>query len=311
MNTALNMKQGTHPMSKTRTGQMMNWLSILFALAVVAVAFGAALFLAKPLGPSQQDFVPHGHRPFNFSCSNRSSKNIWIYSVKVLNHTVGSGRGGGVGDSRKDCTPEALLATQADFLWWEMEDPKDFNAARRGPQDPAKRLRASLPFPEFDVEASRWEVYYTLLDGDRWVGRFEGTVAKPIGAMPAPVDPALPGANQQWIHFQFRNQSDHVVAFYPRKTQLVHGESDTQINFPAIPNDKQFHCVAAHSQKGSIYRPQQGTKLEIVWYYREGSGPHNQTIDLPNFSTKTKNWYCYFTLDENDTWIADFEGVAK
>ena len=300
--------------AKPRLKKML-WHSAIAIIAVVisaGVSFGV-LSQRRSLDKLADPKVPYPHRPFSFTSKNISNKTVWLYSVNVLGHTVGSGRLGtcGVGDSRKDCTPEALMATQAKFLWWEMEDPKDSNAARRGPEDPSKRLQYSLPFPKFDVEADAWRCFYTLQESGTWVGMFEGVVAKPIGAKPAPVDSTLPGANQQWLYFQFKNQSDHVVAFSSLKNQLVHAESGAVIKFPAIPNDKQFHCVAVHSDEGSIYRPQPETKLEIVWYYREGSGPHSQTIDLPEFTTKTSNWYCYFTLNTNNTWAVEFEGVEK
>lgn len=304
-------------MNRLGKGYMMNWLSILFVLVVVAIAGGTALFLSKPWGSSQQGFVPYGHRPFGFSYKNTSDRNVWVYSVKVLNHTVGSGRmsacrggSGGVGDSRKDCTPEALMATQAKFLWWEMEDPKDFNAARRGPEDPALRYRYSLPFPEFDVEADAWRCSYTLQEDNTWVGIFKGTVSKPIGAKAGPVDPNHPGVNQQWIHFNFRNLTGKRVRLDRSKTQLINPESTISPKFPAVPTNKQFHCTTAHSHEGSIFRPTPESKLQLVWYW-EGSGSNKQTIALPEFSVEQNNWYCYLTLGGDQTWSAVFEGTEQ
>ena len=296
---------------------MLWYLDIAFfaVLFSAGVCFGLLSQQGAPENTADQK-VPYPHRPFSFSYKNNSSDMVWVRSVDVLGHTVGSGRmwarnrgGGGVGDRRKDCTPEALLATQAKFLWWEMEDPKDFNAARRGPDDPSKRLQYSLPFPEFDVEADAWRCFYTLQEDDTWVGMFEGVVSKPIGDEPVPVDPSLPGANQQWIHFQFRNMSDHVAAFSRVKTRLVNGEVETLIKFPAIPADGRFHCVTGHSHEGSIYRPTKGSRLELSWYFRGGDKMRSETIHLPVFSPEETNWYCYLTVDSEGRWTAEFEGA--
>lgn len=296
--------------SKTRSNRMI-WYSLVAALSALVGA--GVFFVLLAQRKSANPKVAYSRRPFSFTSKNLSNKIVWLYSIDVLGHTVGSGRLGtrSVGDRRKDWTPEALLTTQAKFLWWEMEDPKDFNAARRGPQDPALRRRCSLPFPEFDVEADAWHCFYSLQQDNTWAGIFKGTVSKPLGAKPDSVNPNSPGMNQQWIHFNFRNLSGKRIRLDGLKTQLISAQSTATIKFPDVPADKQFHCTTAHSHRGSIYRPTPECKLQLVFWHLEGNGPHEQSITLPEFSVEQKNWYCYLTLGDDQTWSAVFEGTEQ
>ena len=59
----------------------------------------------------------------------------------------------------------------------------------------------------------------------------------------------------------------------------------------------------------NLFRPSLGSKVELVWRDRRDDNLRQQTIQLPEFSPDVKNWYCYFTLNENQEWTAVFEGT--
>ena len=52
-------------------------------------------------------------------------------------------------------------------------------------------------------------------------------------------------------------------------------------------------------------------EIELIWVDHSSWDKHQQTTSLPKFSTKLKHWYCYFTLNKNQVWTADIEGLDK
>jgi hypothetical protein len=282
---------------------------------------GAVADQQEPITKKDKTQVPYESREFSFDYSNNTDETVWVDSVRVLNRLVNmhrvwaNGEGAGISKSRNDCTPEALLNTQADFLWWKMDDPFDSKSAQRRPKDPTKSFRSSMLFPWLDVEADRWRCYFTLQNDKTWVGRFEGVVLKPIGAKPDILKRSKLEGNNQWIQFQFCNLTDKEICFLKPDGKLLGTNSETLLYIPNIPADKSFHGFAAHSHEGSIYRPVPGGRVELVWCipaYKLKTGDETrtrtQTINLPNFDPKIDNWYCYFTLNPDNKWTATFEG---
>ena len=94
-----------------------------------------------------------------------------------------------------------------------------------------------------------------------------------------------------------------------KTNKLVFAEKATPLGIERIPADGEFHGFAAHAENGSIFRPSSGSKVELVWRDRRDDNLRQQTIQLPEFSPDVKNWYCYFTLNENQEWTAVFEGT--
>jgi len=263
---------------------------------------------------------------FSFSYGNATGETVWVYSVQVLNNDAACGRAwankpidkGGISYGRKDCTPEALLENPAQFLWWKMKDPMDFATARRGPQDPSERFRDSVDFPQFDVDADAWRCFFTLTKQNKWVGKFEGVVLKPIGVeWPNPKKMTRP-VNSCWIQFQFRNRTEREISFPIGRSTLANSNGETSLDIPNIPADGVFHGFVAHCHESSIYRPSPDARLKLEWgipAYKLKSGVEkgvkSRTIDLPEFDASVTNWYCYFTLNPDNTWTASYEGLKQ
>jgi len=252
---------------------------------------------------------PYSSRLVNFDYSNEMETSVWVDSVMVLNKdfTAGSigprvANCGGIGDARNGCTPEALLGTDAHFKWWQFAGGRIDNAVRKGPADPSKKFQCKIPFPEFDLDAKEWEFNYTLQPDNVWAGRFVG------------VEPKQPGARKvektkgRWLHLQFRNQTGQEVGFGSSKTKLVNSTRETLLYLPEIQPTGKFVAYAATCEDGSIYQPEPGSAIELVWY----PGKHRQTVSLPEFSPDEKDWYCHFTLGKNsNSWTVEFEGVKE
>jgi len=255
--------------------------------------------------------VPYEYREFSFDFNNLGSDSVGG-ELKVLAHFIdcgavantGSHIGSGESDRRKDCTPKALLKSPGDFDWYKQSE------LGAGTKIPKKRYKLKVPFPEFDVDAQAWRCYFTMQHDNTWVGRYEGVKSKKLNAENNLAGLSKEGKQQSWIYFQFLNLSDKEIYFDPPKTKIVTGSSEALLFLPNVPADGQLHSIAAHSHKGSIYRPQAGSKLVVDWGVA-GTPPQRHEFDLPDFSNKKMNWYCYFTLDKNGSWSTDFEGVVE
>lgn len=284
----------------------MKAVSIIISPVIVC----GCLLVATFLWPQKYDY-----HPFTFDTSNLTDKEMTIRSVKVLGRSVRAGgrypntiRKNSIGFSRRDCTPEALLESPAKLTCWEkrFDDPKTKGTS---PIDPANEMVFLLPFPEFDVDEHEWACHFTLQSNFQCVGQYDGVKVKPIGVKPDPSNSSSP--NQQWIHMQFRS-SRGTRYFSDKNSKLICGDAETLLFIPEIPGDGKFHGFAAHSPKGSIYRPLTGSKLVFEWgAQNQWDTDQYQEIELPRFSEKQKSWYCYFTLGEDEKWSAVFEGVAE
>jgi len=194
---------------------------------------------------------------------------------------------------------------------WKVSDPSK-RGGSYSPEDPADERNASVSFPEFDVEATAWRCLYTLLDDKTWVGKFAGTLAKRPGAVAKPV----PSDGDSWFHCHFRNLTGKKVLLSKWETKVMTEGHEFEPEIRFLPADKRFHGFSAHSQKGSIYRIKPGDSLQIAWAFYEWElntrSMKTQTFVFPEFSAEEKNWYCYFSLDdEKGEWTAAFEGVSK
>jgi len=261
--------------------------------------------------------TPYKFRPFSFAYSNATRATISLGSATVLAKDLRCGRvwaggvGSSIGDTRKDCTPEALLRKPAQFVWWKISDPFDMDAIR-APKDPFKEVQQSITFPEFDVEATAWRCHYTLVDDKTWVGKFSGTLAKTPGAAAKPV---LNGDGNSWLHCHFRNLANKEVFLSKWETKILTNEHEFEPGIRFLPADKRFHGFSANCQEGSIYRLEAGDSLQIAWAFEKKDlntrAMKKQTFLMPEFDAKKKNWYCYFTINEKEEWTATFEGTTK
>lgn len=281
---------------------------VALACCLFLLGFSACTPQTSLKKTNQKRSPPNRYRPLSFGYSNISDDTVWIDSADLLSKSVGSGRvwsgannGNNWSFSRKDCTPEALLATNTKFTWWKMADARDTIAARKRPESEDDIFHDELPFPEFDVDADAWRCFYTLQQGDRWVGEFLGVVVKPIG-----IKTSESTGEQQWLHFYFRNRTENGIGFDKTQTRLVNGTERREVELPIVPPTGEFIGYAATCETGSIYRPEVGSTLELMWH----PAGTKQIVVLPDFSPDVKNWYCYFTLNEaNGEWTVLFEGV--
>lgn len=259
---------------------------------------------------------PYKFRPFSFAYFNTTNEMVRLRSVQVLSNDAAGGSmwaggsGSSVSYSRKDCTPEALLGSPANFVWWNVTDPSN-RAALYVPEDPSDECQASLSFPEFDVEASAWRCFYTLLNDNTWVGKFAGTLAKQPGTTAKPA----PAGGDSWLHCHFRNLTDKEVLLSKWETKIVTKDHEIEPGIRFLPADKRFHGFSANCHKGSIYRLAPGDTLQIAWSFekKELNTPamKKETFVFPDFAAEKKNWYCYFSLNEKEEWTATFEGVPE
>jgi hypothetical protein len=255
------------------------------------------------------------YHSFSFYFNGRHEKATYLKSATVLGRNVRMGfhpnshhRGGNIHYSRADCTPDALLITTADFVWWDKRftDPESKSHA---PLKPEQKLTCSLPFPEFDWKQD-WTCTYTLQEyGRTWVGRFDGVKPKAIGAEPKK-HAGRKQPKQPWLYVFFRNQTGREVWLSQPETQFINGDFSTKLYLDNLPANGQFQGFAAHSQIGSIYRPKVGGKILGTWGHRGAREHHSFEHKFPEFSPKKENWYCYFTLNKDQTWTVEFEGTV-
>lgn len=240
---------------------------------------------------------------------NVTDRPVWVRSTRVLSQELGTAAVGtfynyqnSITLKRRDLTPDALLKTKAKFVWWNCEN---FNKRemRKQPDDPAKILKYSVPFPRLDSDDNYWHFKYTLHDNNVWVGMFHGTKAKVIGAKPAPT-----AEDQHWFHCHFHNLSGAEVTVYG-SSEFVCGRREKLEEY-VIPN-KSFRGFSAQSQEGSIFRPTKESTIEIRWELPGGKDAGKQSIHLPKFDPEKKNWYVYATLDSAGTWSPVFEGALR
>lgn len=301
------------------------WIGNIYKSSILLVSIllvGLGCNDEAQLANGRSENVPYKYRGFSFSFNNFTSS--YVHGVLgVVEGRIGcstgkdSGNKRGSGESalRRDCTPEALLQSPGELIWWKKNELADGENISGGPKDEAKRYRDVLPFPNFDIEAKAWRCHYSLQKNNTWVGRFEGCKPKAISAKAEPPELSDQGKKQSWIHFQFQSLVGKEIYFDYRTNKLISEDAEIRLFFPHIPGDGQFHCISAHSQEGSIYRPKTGSKIVFEWALledgkKEKSLPH-QEFELPDFSNDVKNWYCYFTLGKDEKWTAVYEGVEK
>lgn len=256
------------------------------------------------------------YHPFTFDFSNASSAEVFVQSVRVLARDVRMGpgapntyRNSSLGTSRKDLTPGVLLETTANFIWWEKQFTHPDSPCRVA-IDPSKRMNASLPFPEFDELRHEWECHYTLQPDNTWSGQFVGVTVKPIGIPLGKHNAPTAFPDQPWIHYQFKNESARPIHMRSTDGKLLTGDRETLLFIPTPALDGKYHGFAAHCHKGSIFRPQTGSKIVFTWRFYDGKEEIPQDFELPEFSDDHKNWYCYFIFGKDKKWTAVFEGVS-
>ncbi len=278
--------------------------------------FGMLLLLGLGIFVFKYGCGKREYHPFLFTYSSVYGKQVHIDSVRILSRDVRNGvrsgvhRMGSYGAARNDCTPEALLGTTANFVWWH-EDPED-PYSHVPPKNPADRFSHAIAFPQMDAQAYEWRCHFTLQPDNTWVGQYEGSKLKPIGENSEKYNLSTVKPEQRWICFQFQNLTDTAVRFSYRSEKLITGESETQMFFRVVPADGKFHGFTCHCDENSIYRPHSGSKIKFEWApARKNSQKRLETFDLPTFSRNSRNWYCYFILDKNGKWSATFEGVAE
>lgn len=148
----------------------------------------------------------------------------------------------------------------------------------------------SLPFPEFDVSAKRWECHYTLQPNNTWVGQFEGVTVKPIGADPTLHNVPTLYPDQPWIHFQFKNDSGKQILIPSKNGRLLTEDRETLLFLPTPHSDGEYRGFAAHCHQGSIFRPELNSKISFTWRFYRGGEETLQEFALPKFSDEQKNW---------------------
>lgn len=256
------------------------------------------------------------YHPFIFGYNNLSDKETFIKTVLVLGKDVSIGglypnteRRSSISLARNDCTPAALLDTTTSIVWWDRDflDP-DPARGHLAPTDDTQLHTCDLPFPKMDSEAYSWECQYTLQSNFTWVGQFYGALAKPPGKEVPLHNVSNINPEQPWLHVQFKNQTGKQVYFSKLESKLLVDDLETHLFLPLLPGDGKFQGFAAHSHKGSMYRPRKDSKIVFDWGHT-GSEPKHEEFNLPEFSSEQKNWYCYFILGKDEKWTAVFEGV--
>jgi len=311
----------TRTISKQKTDGSLP--SLCLAACLLSIVFSGCGLAQVPSDKQQgKKPTPHEYRPFSFDFSNVTNDMVFASRIKVLNRGMGlrtvwpnkqAGRGG-IGHTRNDCTPDALLETRAEFEWRKIKDRHN----RKPPKDPKQIFNSFTLFPNFDTEAESWSCLFTLHEDRKWVGRFEGAVLKPMGDRPKSWKKSQLEGDNQWIQFQFRNLTERDIYVVRRAGNLVHNDSEIELQIPSIPADENFYGVTAQSHSGSIYRPLKGDRMVLSWsIHANVLGPddpiiqHKQWINLPEFDPNIEDWFCYFTLEPDNKWTAKFEGVKE
>lgn len=253
--------------------------------------------------------------PLTFTYSNAYDKEVGLRSVRLLSWNVNGSIGGpstyresSHGTIRQGRTPEFFKNNALKFFWWEKRFSHP-DSPSPVPIDPSKGFTASLPFPEFDVSAKRWECHYTLQPNNTWVGQFEGVTVKPIGADPTLHNVPTLYPDQPWIHFQFKNDSGKQILIPSKNGRLLTEDRETLLFLPTPHSDGEYRGFAAHCHQGSIFRPELNSKISFTWRFYRGGEETLQEFALPKFSDEQKNWYCYFIFDKDEKWTSIFEGV--
>lgn len=296
----------------------MGKIILRFIQATILVAImqlgGVGCYAQQPNDSTEKSSV----RSLYYDLSNATDKSFHISHARAMYRGLNFNAFGGphayrvgIDSIQLNCTAEKLASEIADFIYWE----KRFTDPESDPpklKDESNMLVTGLPFPEFDENQGIWKAHFTLQpDDDKWVGQYEGVTIKPIkeaigkhNATPAFMD-------YQWIHFQFKNESGKGIHMQQHDGKLVTGDREVYLFIPEVPPDNEFHGFAAHCFKGSMFRPEVGSKVVFSWAF-PGSPPDKfEEFELPQFSDDYKNWYCYFTLGKDEKWTAVFQGVEE